>query len=60
MTRLSKAGIGFNGLVDSVCALLQEWHPPALKTELDYSKALTDYLRLALPEDARVEREKRR
>jgi hypothetical protein len=59
MSKLSKAGIGFHGLVDSLSTLLQEWHPPVLKTETDYSKALAEYLRLALPEDAQVEREYR-
>ena len=33
MDRLSKAAIGFSGLVDSVEALLKERHPPVLKTE---------------------------
>lgn len=59
MAKLSKAAIGFSGLVDSISALLKEWHPASMKTETDYSKALADYLRLSLPEDARVEREYR-
>lgn len=59
MTKLSKVAIGFHGLVDSLCGLLQEWHPPSLKTESEYSDALAEYLRVRLPEDARVEREYR-
>jgi hypothetical protein len=57
--RLSKAEIGFKGLVSSIDAILSSWRPPTLRTELAYSDALADHLRAALPEDARVEREYR-
>ena len=59
MARLSKAGIGFNGLVESISTSLQEWHPGILSTQTAYSNALAEHLRLTLPEDARVEREYR-
>lgn len=59
MTRLNKAVIGFKGLVDSISVLIQEWHPPVLRTEIEYSNTLARYLRERLPEDARIEREYR-
>ncbi len=59
MERLSKAEIGFNGLVSSIETVVKNWHPPDLKTEGAYSDGPSNYLRAVLPEDARVEREYR-
>jgi hypothetical protein len=56
-TRLSKAKIGFSGLLESICGRLDEWRPPALSTEAAYSNMLATLLRERLPEDSRVERE---
>lgn len=59
MDRITKLDIGVNGLFSSLETVLKSWRPPALKTEVAYSKALADVFRAVLPEDARVECEYR-
>ncbi len=59
ITRVGKATIGLNGLMPTLESLLKDWHPEAMSNEAAYSNALAAYLRTALPEDARVEREYR-
>lgn len=59
MSRLSKATIGFNGLLATLNDVVSGWHPEVLKTELAYSNSLAAHLRAVLPEDSRIEREYR-
>src|SRR5437016_556938 len=59
MWRLTKAQIGYNGLMPSIVGAINGWQPPLLKTELAFSDALCSYLRENLPDDSRVEREYR-
>jgi hypothetical protein len=57
--RISRVWNAPVGLADAVEQLLSTWQPRTLKTESAYSAALADYLREALPQDVRVEREYR-
>src|SRR6185295_14837282 len=57
--KVNKASIGFNGLVSTLEELVKGWKPEPMATETGYSNALAAYLRAALPEDTRVEREYR-
>ena len=59
MARITKLGISSNGLLNSIENIISKWNPPALKNELAYSNDLAEFLRSALPEDARIEREYR-
>lgn len=59
MSRIGKAAVGFNGLLPTLESLINNWHPEPMPTETGYSNELAKYLRLMLPEDARVEREYR-
>ena len=59
MVRLSKVGIAWHGIAPSIGNLLRQWRPPRLNTEVAYSDALAKYLRAALPEGSRIEREYR-
>lgn len=57
--KVNKASIGFNGLMSTLEELVKGWKPDPMATETGYSNALAAYLRAALPEDTRVEREYR-
>jgi hypothetical protein len=59
LKKISKAEVAYSGLNYALLRLLRDWQPPPLKTELEYRNALFEYLREALPEDARVEKEYR-
>src|SRR4051794_26764216 len=59
MERLSKAQIGWDGLLQSVGNVLKNWEPKPSKREIDCSDELAKFLRTVLPEDSRVEREYR-
>lgn len=55
----TKVEIGQSGIVPSIAALLEDWHPSSLRNELAYSNALANHLRAVLPDDAQVDREYR-
>lgn len=55
----TKVEIGQNGIVPSIAALLNDWHPLSLRNELAYSNSLAKHLREVLPDDAQVDREYR-
>ena len=59
MSKVSKAAVAYSGLNDTLVNVLKDWRPMTLKTELEYRDALFNYLREALPEDSRVEKEYR-
>jgi RecB family endonuclease NucS len=59
MTRTTKAGIAWNGLLQCLTDCIGAWKPPLYGKETEYSRALAEYLRLSLPVDAHVECEYR-
>lgn len=59
MTRVTKAGIAWNGLLQCLADCVRSWMPPLYGKETEYSRALAEYLRLSLPVDAHVECEYR-
>ncbi len=58
MKKLTKAGIGWSGLMDNLVPVVEEWAPGELSDELKYRNSLADYLRECAPE-ARIEKEYR-
>ena len=57
--KVSKAAMQFAGLNDALLRLLRDWRPLPRKRELEYRNALFEYLREALPEECRIEKEYR-
>lgn len=59
MSKVTKAGISWNGLLASLTSCVNDWKPSAQSKEVAYSRLLGEYLRESLPDDAQVEREYR-
>src|SRR4051794_12116012 len=59
VSKVTKAGISWNGLLASLASCVNDWNPSAQSKEVAYSLLLSEYLRQSLPEDAQVEREYR-
>lgn len=59
MTKLGKADVALNGLLDSLAGSIREWEPGVLKSEIEYRNSLLGYLRSSIPEDCNVQREYR-
>lgn len=58
MPTLTKAGVGWNGLLRSLVGLIEEeWNPAPQREEAAYRDSLIEFLRQNLPDDARVEPE---
>jgi len=57
MAKIEKLAVSFNGLLPTFVKLVEAWQPPTLKTETEYRNHLVDYIRAAIPGDARVEKE---
>jgi hypothetical protein len=59
MERLDTLSVSVNGLMAELASLLKSWKPGTHRTEKEYSDELAEFLRGAVPADAKVEREYR-
>lgn len=59
MQKLTKGDIAVSGLLPGFVRLVEHWDPGSLDTETAYRDSLLKFLRTAVPEDCRVEREYR-
>jgi hypothetical protein len=59
MEKLTALSVSVNGLMPELASLLNSWQPGNHRTEKEYSDELAEFLRGAVPSDAKVEREYR-
>lgn len=59
MAKVTRAGVGWRGLLQSLTKCIADWKPAAQTKETAYSRLLAEYLRQQLPAGAHVECEYR-
>jgi hypothetical protein len=59
VNKLTKGDVAIGGLMSALVHLVESWDPGPLSSEKAYRDSLLKFLRTAVPEDCRVEREYR-